>query len=70
MKNVITNARTSMIARESLKYIHQQNKANINDMEETLEYAREDFRFCLITEVAGNEKRYWELVNEIKKGGE
>ena len=67
MKNVPTNARTSQIAKNDLKYIYKQGKANLDNMEETMKYARKAFMFCLITEVAGNQEKYEIMVSKIKR---
>lgn len=67
MKNVPTNLRISLVALDNLKYIYKQNKADINNMEEVMEYAKDNFMFCLITEVGGSEEKYDKLVKTLKR---
>jgi len=67
MKNVPSNLRISLIALDNLKYIHQQNKADINDMEEVIEYAKDNYMYCLVTAVGGSKEKYDKLVKTLKR---
>ncbi len=67
MKNVPTNLSVSLVALDNLKYIYKQNKADINNMEEVMEYAKDNFMFCLISEVGGSKEKYDELVKTLKR---